>query len=119
MKEVTIYKSLQISSSHQLTLPYESKCNRLHGHNFEIEAWVTGSVDEFGMVVDFHKIKEIAQKLDHQHLNDLIEFPTAENIAIHIAKEIWQLRSNGISQIKVRVWETKTAYAESELVNSG
>ncbi|MCE7734113.1 MAG: 6-carboxytetrahydropterin synthase [Candidatus Heimdallarchaeota archaeon] len=113
IKLVTIYKITEISSSHQLNLPYESKCNKLHGHNFKIEIWVTGSVNEYGMVLDFNKIKNEIMKYDHQHLNDLLEVPTAENLAIEISESILKLSHEGIKTIKTRVWETHSAYAET------
>ena len=58
-----IQKTLDVSASHHLTLTYESKCTRVHGHNWNI--------------------KELIQdKLDHRELNEVLSFnPTAENIA--------------------------------------
>ena len=111
-KQVTIYKITEISSAHQLSLPYESKCNQLHGHNFKIEVWVTGLLDEFGMVVDFNELKKEIMKYDHKNLNDLIQVPTAENLAVTIARSIYQLSNKRISKVKTRVWETHSAYAE-------
>ena len=72
-KLVTIYKITEISSAHQLSLPYESKCNKLHGHNFKIEVWVSGFVNKYGMVIDFNKIKNEIMKYDHQNLNSIPE----------------------------------------------
>ena len=112
-RQVTIYKITEISSAHQLNLPYDSKCNNLHGHNFKIEVWVTGSLDEYGMVVDFNKIKKEIMKFDHQNLNDFLQVPTAENLAITLAQSIFQLSNNTIRVVRTRVWETHTAYAET------
>lgn len=41
------------------------------------------SLDENGMVVDFVKIKEIVNQLDHANINEVLNGinPTAENIA--------------------------------------
>lgn len=113
-KLVTIYKITEISSAHQLDLPYESKCNKLHGHNFKIEVWVIGYLNEYGMVIDFNKMKKEIMKFDHQNLNDLLKVPTAENLAIEISQSIIQL-SQGIKTVTTRVWETHSAYAESTL----
>ena len=31
-----VIKTLEISAAHKLSLPYESKCTSLHGHNWYI-----------------------------------------------------------------------------------
>ncbi|MHA2504503.1 MAG: 6-pyruvoyl trahydropterin synthase family protein [Candidatus Kariarchaeaceae archaeon] len=112
---VTIYKVQSISSAHQLDLPYDSKCNRVHGHNYRFEMYITGKVDVHGMVVDFHHLKKVVNSLDHVNLNDVLDVPTtAENLAIHVTREIIALRTSGLHHVKVRVWETETAYAEFE-----
>lgn len=77
-----VTKRLEVSAAHWLRLDYASKCSNLHGHNWII--YVTcqrENLDKNGMVVDFTRIKELVQKLDHNCLNEVIEQPTAENIA--------------------------------------
>ena len=79
-----IQKTLDVSASHHLTLTYESKCTRVHGHNWKITVFCKArELDENGMVADFAHIKELIQdKLDHRELNEVLSFnPTAENIA--------------------------------------
>lgn len=80
----TVTKRIEVSGAHFLNLPYDSKCKNLHGHNWII--FVTcrrETLDESGMVVDFVKIKEIVNQLDHANINDVLGDvnPTAENIA--------------------------------------
>lgn len=78
-----IQKTLDVSASHHLTLTYESKCTRVHGHNWKITVFCKArELDENGMVADFAHIKELIQdKLDHRELNEVLSFnPTAENI---------------------------------------
>ncbi|MHA2091507.1 MAG: 6-pyruvoyl trahydropterin synthase family protein, partial [Candidatus Kariarchaeaceae archaeon] len=101
-KMMTIYKVLHLSSAHQLSLPYESKCNRMHGHNFKVEVWITGLVDEFGMVVDFYIIKNEVMKLDHQNLNEFMDHPTAENIASYLSDKLILLAPDRIKKMKIR-----------------
>lgn len=70
---------------------YPGKCDRLHGHNWVVEAIVEGkTLDELGMLVDFKEIKgalqETVDTYDHRFLNELSPFsagvnPTAENLA--------------------------------------
>ena len=79
-----VSKKLEIAGSHQLSLSYPSKCQNIHGHNWIITVFCKGkTLNKDGMVCDFKKIKELIHgKLDHQHLNDVLDFnPTAENIA--------------------------------------
>ena len=79
-----IEKKIEISASHHLTLDYESKCTRLHGHNWTITLYCRArELNRNGMVVDFSELKrKIKEPLDHQCLNDVLPFnPTAENIA--------------------------------------
>ncbi len=102
-------KTFDIAASHILSLPYESKCNQMHGHNYRISI-TCQATDEYvannnGMVVDFSILKEVVHKqLDHRHLNDVIPYhPTAENLA----RWIWeQLDAKGIKVEKVEVFET-------------
>ena len=89
MYQVT--KRLEISASHKLELPYESKCANLHGHNWIVEITVCAdTLTEYGMVLDFVHIKNlIHNKLDHQNMNDVLKVnPTAENIAYWIQETI-------------------------------
>ena len=83
-----ITKRIEIAGSHFLNLPYQSKCTRMHGHNWIITIHCRArELNAQGMVADFSHIKaEITERLDHQCLNDVLPFnPTAENIAHWIA----------------------------------
>ncbi len=79
-----IKKRFEVSAAHRLSLSYESKCSRLHGHNWIIIVECRSEeLNADGMVVDFTHVKEIVMgRLDHTCLNDELPFnPTAENIA--------------------------------------
>ncbi|MBY0503745.1 MAG: 6-carboxytetrahydropterin synthase QueD [Bryobacteraceae bacterium] len=69
---------------------YPGKCQNIHGHNFVVEARITGQqLDAVGILVDFKDVKAalgaIIEALDHQYLNDLPPFrevnPSSENLA--------------------------------------
>ena len=71
---------------------YEGPCFRMHGHNYKFFISVEGDVDPAtGMIADFGTIKdvvaqEVLARVDHRNLNDVLENPTAENIA----RWIWE-----------------------------
>ena len=93
----TLTKRIEISGAHRLSLPYPSKCQNLHGHNWiVIIKCQSETLDENGMVVDFTKIKKVVQLLDNANVNDVINEgregkplnPTAENIAYWLCHKI-------------------------------
>ena len=72
---------------------YAGACDRVHGHNFKVEAeLVAEGLDPVGMGLDFHEIERLLHgalaPLDHRMLNELPAFsdrnPTAEAIAEHV-----------------------------------
>lgn len=98
-----ITKTIEISASHRLRLPYESKCANVHGHNYLIKVRMSASkLNTEGMVVDFSHIARIINKFDHQSLNDFITQPTAENIALTIGLEIEALYPGKLSMVEVQ-----------------
>ena len=113
-KHARIGKQYVFSASHQLpnTGVENHPCSKLHGHNYIVEIEVRGEVSpKFGWIVDFafldSTIKPLIERLDHSHLNDTIENPTAENIAQwimdnHSPHFVWS----------VKVWETPKCWAQ-------
>lgn len=86
-----IKKKLEVSAAHNLKLDYESKCENLHGHNWNIVIYLKSKeLDSNGMVMDFTIIKKkIMDRIDHKYLNEVFDFnPTAENIAHWIQQEL-------------------------------
>jgi 6-pyruvoyltetrahydropterin/6-carboxytetrahydropterin synthase len=66
---------------------YDGPCFRMHGHNYRFVVAVDGDVDpQSGMIIDFGVLQQqvgerVLARVDHQVLNDVLENPTAENIA--------------------------------------
>ncbi len=66
---------------------YDGPCFRMHGHNYRMVVAIEGEVDpRTGMVADFGHVQAVVQAhvllhTDHRTLNDLLDNPTAENIA--------------------------------------
>ena len=86
-----VSKRMEIAGAHRLQLDYESKCSNLHGHNWIVTVYCQAErLDANGMVVDFTHIKKaVHDRLDHQMLNEVVDFnPTAENIARWIAEQV-------------------------------
>ena len=100
------------------------KCSlpNYHGHNYEVEVKVVGSVDpRTGFVIDLKKLGDlindyVVERFDHKNLNlDTEEFrelnPTAENIAVviygllrpHIPED---------QELFIRLFETPRNYVE-------
>ena len=100
------------------------KCSNpnFHGHNYTLEVWVEGDIDqETGYLIDLKIVKdlineEVQERFDHRNLNlDCPEFanlnPTAENIAV----VIWNLLRNRLDQkygLSIKLWETQNNIIE-------
>lgn len=103
---------MEISASHQLSLPYESKCTHFHGHNWIIEVWCRSkTLNAEGMVIDFTHIKQkVQERLDHKFLNDILPFnTTAENIAKWVCDQLPECY-----KVMVQESENNVAWYEKE-----
>jgi len=112
--EVEIVREMKFASAHKLPCqgyPGEAgtgKCVRLHGHTYVLQLGVKGPVQgsmethnsvcidtstEFGMVVDFGRIKNFLKWvhdvwMDHHYLNETLDdYPTAERMLLRLAYE--------------------------------
>jgi len=117
VRYLTIKTEGSFDSAHRV--PGETKCNNLHGHTWKVEVEMTG-VDhpKFRMMVDFITIKPIIKALDHILLNDHFKNPTAENLARYFSLKFWRLANKQypyMLTVRVKVWESPTAYAELEI----
>ena len=85
----------EIDFSH--TLKGHPKCGQPHGHTsriiVEVEGDVkTGDTYQENMIIEFDEMKKICwniiQKLDHNDLNSMFDFPTSENITTWIFENL-------------------------------
>src|SRR5262245_37746724 len=101
---------------------YKGKCERLHGHRYVVEVALAASeLNEAGIAFDFVDVKRelraLADRLDHENLNDLEPFtevePSAENQARYFFDEMKRLLPDRMRDalLYVRVWETPTQWA--------
>lgn len=103
-------KRMEISAAHKLDLPYTSKCQNLHGHNYVCVVYCKSEkLTPFGMVVDFTHIKKsVHEVLDHHYLNDIMNCnPTAENMAKWIMDRVNEYKHNPNTCYKVTVQESE------------
>jgi len=102
-----------IDSAHYL--PGHETCGIVHGHTYKIEVVIEGEKKENGMVMDFYDIKKIIKDVlkeyDHKLLNDIISYPSAENICEHICSK---LSARFDFPVMVRVWEGEGKWCEIE-----
>jgi 6-pyruvoyltetrahydropterin/6-carboxytetrahydropterin synthase len=102
---------------------YKGKCERLHGHRYVVEVAVkVAELNEAGIAFDFvdlkGRLRELADGLDHQNLNDLPQFEGLETSAEVQARYFYEeLRRKLPPDIAAglqyaRVWETPTQWAE-------
>ena len=98
---------------------YAGECSQLHGHNWKVEVEIIArNLDEAGMGLDFKVIRahtrEILNRLDHRHLNEIKPFdainPTAENIAAYLYQKLSGSLNGPRTQVgAVTLWETDRA----------
>lgn len=110
----------EFSAAHNLR-GYEGECEKLHGHNWKVEASLLAkNLDNIGIALDFKILKKETEKLiknfDHKYLNDIPPFdkenPSSENIARIIFKKLSNVLNNeNIKISKVTVWESERAAA--------
>lgn len=109
----------KFSAAHSLR-EYDGNCERLHGHNWVVEAIIKGDdIDHLGMLVDFRVVKkgldEILDSLDHRYLNELPIFkngnPSSENIAKYIYHKLSGIMGKGVQLVEVKVWESDDSWA--------
>lgn len=87
----------QFSAAHALR-HYQGKCEKTHGHNFEVAVCVAGTEldSKTGMLLDFGVLKKglacILEDMDHRFLNETPPFdslnPSSENMARFIGTKM-------------------------------
>jgi len=137
--KITCSRKFEFDAAHRV-MEHEHKCKLLHGHRYILELSVTApALDELGRVIDFAILKEIIgtwlnENFDHNvilHQNDralgeaiaqttgqqifyLPYNPTAENIALYLATEIFPALLSPYAEIQldsIKLFETSNSYA--------
>ncbi len=118
----TIAVQAHYDSAHLLR-DYEGKCARLHGHRYVVEvALRTPEVRTSGMAYDFSDLKrhleELADRFDHQNLNEVPPFTemesTAENQARYFFDEMKRRLPEHLAEglLYARVMESPGQWAQ-------
>jgi 6-pyruvoyltetrahydropterin/6-carboxytetrahydropterin synthase len=99
---------------------YKGKCERLHGHNYHVEAYFNApKLGKDGLAVDFtilkKHLKKVTDILDHRELNSDIPFFKKNNTsAENIAKFIFDFLKKNVKKInvvKVCIYESENSMA--------
>jgi 6-pyruvoyltetrahydropterin/6-carboxytetrahydropterin synthase len=135
MPQCSVTRRVHFNAAHRLYNPKFTderneatfgRCNNpnFHGHNYELEVTVEGTIDpDTGYVMDLGILKELVEetlvrRLDHRNLNlDVPWFreliPTAENIAVVCWQQLKPALPAGLA-LRLRLWETPRNYVEYE-----
>ena len=100
-----------IDSAHYL--PDHETCGIMHGHTYKVEIIIEGEKKESGMVIDFYDlkvtIKDVLKEYDHKMLNDILPFPSVENLCEDIHAK---LSARLEFPLSVRMWEGHGKWCE-------
>ena len=107
---------MYFSAAHHL-LNYDGECENQHGHNWLVEAYVSGTeLDESNILIDYKvlkkELKAVLDLLDHKDINELLYFAGESPSSEMISKFIYEEMKKKIPIIsKISVWETPTSCA--------
>jgi 6-pyruvoyltetrahydropterin/6-carboxytetrahydropterin synthase len=121
MKEIfEVEVERHFSAAHRLR-EYGTRCENVHGHNWNVVAVVRGSrLNRLGVCMDFRELKkaldEVLDDLDHRDLNTVPPFdkinPSAENIARFVYEKLAKkLRPARVKVARVKVAESAGCWA--------
>ena len=96
-------------------VPDGHKCKRMHGHNYQLEVSVEGSVGDDGFIMDYGELDGIVgsliHKLDHRCLNDIsgLDNPTSEVLVMWLRERLDPLIPG---RLGLRLYETPRYWVE-------
>lgn len=136
---IRVTKIFRFETAHALQ-GYNGACRYIHGHSYVLHVTVGGGDDSRflggqGILVDFKDLKKLVQeaviaRLDHQLVLSrgfaaanpgvmqqenvmLMEAePSAENLLLYIRNVIREQLPEGLSLVKLKLFETADSYAE-------
>lgn len=105
--------SFSFDASHIIP-DHPGKCHKLHGHRWVVTLSLQRDLYDFksGLVMDMGSIRKLAMpivaRLDHTHLNFFMSIPTAENVALYFAHEIFP-KLDACFTLQIEVSDTPTS----------
>jgi 6-pyruvoyl tetrahydropterin synthase/QueD family protein len=115
---ISISYVCHFDAAHKLDVPYDSPCNRRHGHRYGVTIVASARELRHGMVVDFNVLKGVVDEFDHCDLNEAPEFrdtgvqTTAENLCIVLARKLQAAAGDLVTIEEVIVRETPRSSAK-------
>lgn len=109
-----LIKEFKFDTAHNV-IKCRGKCEILHGNTYKLVVKLKGEPDAEGIIFDFLELKKIVyenviKNLDHANINEIIEQPTAENIAKYAWNRLEKrLNTEGCRLYEIEVWETKSS----------
>ncbi|GAK08860.1 MULTISPECIES: 6-carboxytetrahydropterin synthase QueD [Geomicrobium] len=113
-------KDMHFAAAHFIDDERAGVCKEMHGHTYFVNITVAGDdLDDTGFLINFKSLKkQVHGRFDHTLLNTHPEFPEGIPTTEVVAKVIWELVDELLSQEKHRpyclqviVRETPTSYA--------
>ena len=98
---------LRFSACH--IIPEHGKCSRLHGHTYTIHSRVHGSLNEYGIVLDFEVVKSALRKiiveLDHKLLipseSSHFKIETGPVVIVHLGEKTYHFPNEDVTLLKI------------------
>lgn len=125
MSKVYLTRDFSFEAAHYLK-GYDGGCANMHGHSYKLRVTLSGEVEvdaaaithvTDAMVIDFKDLKAIVNKAtidthDHNCLNNIYDYPTAEVMVVLIFNDISAELPKDVKLESVCLWETEKCFAE-------
>lgn len=96
---VLLHTTITFEASHSLVAGIGQE--QVHGHSYWARVWVQSSVGQITPLPSLEThAKALQQRLDHQHLNNLIDGPPTMEALVHYIRKHWP----GPALARVAVW---------------
>ena len=129
MSEVFFCRKARFTAAHHYALPgldQEQNTQRFglsafpHFHDWELTIWLTGPMDEAGMIADLVEVdrvlaETVLEPFHNQHINEVDPYfqttqPTTEVLAGYFAEKIQRRMTAKLARL--RIAESETLFAE-------
>jgi len=116
---IEISKTIHFAAAHRIEHEWAHTCRELHGHNYALTVTVKGEIGGINGAMDcvipydcLEASLRLALRLENTYLNDIIDYPTAERIAVWAWEKLQGKLPREVSLVSVKVQETPNSSAE-------